>query len=215
MPDQSVDGADLVASVGFDDAAGVDACAGDIAGDITVDSGSDITGGSASPISLTAYRERRRDVSPADERRGTSPADERGVTDMAVTQAWTRILADIPREERLRYAGMAGDESHLIDILAFDPDPAVRRCVALHPGLTARGQWELVRDPDATIRERLARNVCAEPEILELLGRDLDLVVRRSVAANESTPEEVRRRLARDAQASVRTAARPARSRAR
>ena len=198
MPDRSVEGADLVSAVESGHAAGVDAFAGDIAGDIARDSDS--------PISLTAYRERRRD---------TSPTGERGVTDMAVTQAWTRILADIPRDERLRYAGMAGDESHLIDILAFDPDPAVRRCVALHPGLTARGQWELVRDPDATIRERLARNVCAEPEILELLGRDLDLVVRTSVAANESTPEEVRRRLARDAQASVRTAARPARSRAR
>ncbi len=144
------------------------------------------------PVSLTAYRSKRRDV--------------------VAGSPWTRILSELPREERLMYAGMAGDEGHLIDILAFDPDPAVRRCVALHPGLTARGQWELVRDPDATIRERLARNVCAEPEILELLGRDLDLVVRKSVAANEAAPEEVRRRLARDAQPSVRAAVRQARA---
>lgn len=143
------------------------------------------------PVSLTAYRSKRRDV--------------------VAGSPWTRILSELPREERLMYAGMAGDEGHLIDILAFDPDPAVRRCVALHPGLTARGQWELVRDPDATIRERLGRNVCAEPEILELLGRDLDLVVRKSVAANEAAPEEVRRRLARDAQPSVRAAVRQAR----
>ena len=152
-------------------------------------------GGVDSLVSLTDYRSRRRE----------STSDS----------AWTRILAELPREERLMYAGMAADEGHLIDILAFDPDPAVRRCVALHPGLTARGQWELVRDPDATIRERLARNVCAEPEILELLGRDVDLVVRASVASNEAVPEGVRRRLARDAQAVVRAAARPARPGAR
>lgn len=143
-----------------------------------------------SPVSLTAYRSRQR----------------------AVTSPWTRILAELPREERLMYAGMAADEGHLVDILAFDPDPAVRRCVALHPSLTARGQWELVHDPDATIRERLARNVCAEPDILEILGHDLDLVVRTSVAANEAVPEGVRRRLARDAQAVVRATARPARN---
>lgn len=148
-----------------------------------------------SPVSLTDYRSRRREP--------------------ASSSAWTRILAELPREERLMYAGMAADEGHLVDILAFDPDPAVRRCVALHPGLTARGQWELVRDPDATIRERLARNACAEPEILELLGRDVDLVVRTSVASNEAVPEGVRRRLARDAQAVVRAAARPARPGAR
>ena len=140
------------------------------------------------PISLTAYAHRRRSQD--------------------TTQQWGRILQAIPREERLMYAGILGEEGHLIDILAHDPDPSVRRVVALHPGLTERGQWELVRDPDSTIRERLARNPCAEPEILAMLGRDLDLVVRMSVAANEATPDVVRERLAMDVQPSVRAAVR-------
>ena len=138
-----------------------------------------------SPVSLAEYRQRRQE----------SP--------------WTRILAELPREERLMYAGMAADEAQLIDVLAFDPDPSVRRCVALHPSTTLRGQWELARDPDATIRERLARNPCAEPEILDYLSRDDDVAVRTSVATNTSTPAEVRRRLVRDAQACT-----PVRSRA-
>ena len=152
------------------------------------------------PVSLTDYRRQRRAAGVA--------AHPSMLADSATSQAWERILAQIPREERLRYAGLLGEEMHLIDILAFDPDPAVRRCVALHPGLTLRGQWELARDADATIRERLASNPCAEPEVLAVLGRDLDPVVRRSVAAHEATPEDVRRRLSRDKQPMVRAALR-------
>ncbi|MFM8241054.1 MAG: hypothetical protein ACKOAW_12175 [Actinomycetota bacterium] len=142
---------------------------------------------------------------------GTHPASLPGpaaLTDSATARAWERILGQIPHEERLRYAGLLGEEIHLIDILDFDPDPAVRRCVALHPGLTLRGQWELARDADSTIRHRLASNPCKEPEILAVLGRDLDPVVRRSVAAHEATPETVRRRLSRDPRPMVREALR-------
>ncbi len=138
----------------------------------------------------------------------SDPPDPLAFGDSMTARAWERILASIPREERLRYAGLVGEEAHLIDILAFDPDPAVRRCVALHPGLTLRGQWELARDPDSTIRQRLASNERAEPEILAVLGRDLDPVVRRSVAAHEATPEPIRRRLSRDRQPMVREALR-------
>ena len=138
----------------------------------------------------------------------SDPSAAVAFADSATALAWERILASIPRAERLRYAGVLGEESHLIDILAFDPDPSVRRCVALHPGLTLRGQWELARDPDSTIRQRLASNECTEPEILAVLGRDLDPVVRRSVAAHEATPEPVRRRLSRDRQPMVREALR-------
>lgn len=150
------------------------------------------------PVSLSAYRQERRAASVA--------AHPSRLTDSATALAWERILGQIPREERLRYAGLLGEEIHLIDILTFDPDPSVRRCVALHPGLTVRGQWELARDPDSTIRERLASNPCTEPEVLAVLGRDLDPVVRRSVAAHEATPEDVRRRLSRDKQPMVRAA---------
>ena len=152
------------------------------------------------PVSLAAYRRERRAASVA--------AHPSMRSDPSTAHAWEQILAQIPREERLRYAGLLGEEMHLIDILAFDPDPSVRRCVALHPGLTLRGQWELVRDPDATIRERLGGNPCAEPEVLAILARDLDPVVRRSVASNEATPDDVRQRLARDSQPMVRAAAR-------
>ena len=138
----------------------------------------------------------------------SDPLEAVAFAESATAYAWGRILASIPRSERLRYAGLLGEEGHLIDILAFDPDPAVRRCVALHPGLTLRGQWELARDPDSTIRERLASNECADPEILAVLGRDLDPVVRRSVAAHEATPEPIRRRLSRDKQPMVREALR-------
>lgn len=138
--------------------------------------------------------------------------DPAASVDSSTARAWESILGSIPRGERLRYAGLLGEEIHLIDILAFDPDPAVRRCVALHPGLTVRGQWALARDPDSTIRQRLASNECAAPEILSVLGRDLDPVVRASVAAHEATPESVRRRLSRDRQPVVREALRNART---
>lgn len=54
------------------------------------------------PVSLSAYRQERRAASVA--------AHPSRLTDSATALAWERILGQIPREERLRYAGLLGEE---------------------------------------------------------------------------------------------------------
>ncbi|RMD65055.1 MAG: DUF2336 domain-containing protein [Alphaproteobacteria bacterium] len=62
----------------------------------------------------------------------------------------------------------------------------------------------LARDPDVTVRARLAMREDVRPEILYFLAEDASSEVRRSIAANHATPRQADLILARDGDEAVR-----------
>ena len=95
----------------------------------------------------------------------------------------------------------------ILRALSRDPDVSVRCRVAGNPSSPPDILRELSQDPDADVRRYAARNESSQPGTLGRLSRDPDFFVRLGVAANISSPQKVLQRLLRDKYLDVQLAA--------
>jgi len=85
------------------------------------------------------------------------------------------------------------------------PGPAVHgRQAADNPSSPPDILRALSRDPDVSVRCRVAGNPSSPPDILRALSRDPDVSVRCRVAGNPSSPPDILRELSQDPDADVR-----------
>ncbi|MGC4154464.1 MAG: hypothetical protein QM628_15500 [Propionicimonas sp.] len=93
----------------------------------------------------------------------------------------------------------------ILDRLAKDRDPAIRKAVAGNPNAPATALSRLATDSWPAVRQLVAVHRSAPPSALAKLARNKkDIDTRRYVARNPSTPAEVLAGLAGDPDAGVR-----------
>jgi len=112
--------------------------------------------------------------------------------------------ADTDSSVRVSLAS-SGTEAATLARMVDDEDVAVRTALARNPRCTALA--DLATDPDATVRESVAKRADASVEVLEALARDAEPNIRVAVAQSPATPEALRTRLASDRNSRVRAAA--------
>lgn len=94
--------------------------------------------------------------------------------------------------------------SHVLELLAKQPDSSVRRSVASNPSTPVQVLADVARDSDAEIRAMIAANPSTPAPVLVALSQDLDPQVRSNIGKNFSTPVSVLEVLAHDLEAAVR-----------
>ena len=125
-------------------------------------------------------------------------ATRRGRGSPATRYNASSVAADKTAARRAALAADADCPQVVLDRLARDPDPDVRRTACGNARTPARSQAAFVKDPSIRVRTTLASSRHAGRRALKMLAADTDDNVRGCVASNARLPIDAMRSLVAD-----------------
>jgi hypothetical protein len=122
-------------------------------------------------------------------RTSTDPTEYlRAASEEATELVWMDVIARYP-EMRRWVAQNKTVPLRILEVLAVDPEPAVRFAVAMKNKLTQELFVTLAKDPDSSVRQRIAYNKNVPKHILHQLTCDESEIV--ATAANEQLQQRM------------------------